>query len=49
MSGSHRANPNTIHVIRTLIVKKRDDIRRAKTRQWRVIMLKKFKKKKLFI
>lgn len=40
MSGNHRANSNTIHVLRTCIVNKSKDVKRARTIQWRVRLIK---------
>lgn len=40
MSGNHRANHNTIQIIRTVVLTKSDDIRRSKTRQYRSATLK---------
>ncbi len=36
MAGNHRADPNTIHIIRTCRVEKAKDIRRDKTLAFRV-------------
>ena len=36
MSGNHRASHNTIQIIRTVVLTKSDDIKRNKTRQYRV-------------
>ena len=37
MAGNHRADPDTIHIIRTAVVSKSRDVRRARTSQWLVI------------
>ncbi|KRX03681.1 hypothetical protein PPERSA_10365 [Pseudocohnilembus persalinus] len=35
MAGNHRADPNTIHIIRTVVVTAAEDIKRAKSNQYR--------------
>lgn len=39
MRGSHRANTNTVQIIRTAILKKASDIRRPRSLQFRVIKI----------
>lgn len=39
MAGSHRANPMTIHILRTSAVQAEKDIKRAKSFEYRVTKL----------
>ena len=39
MAGNHRTDPNTIHIIRTAVLNKTEDIRRAKSLAYRVNLL----------
>lgn len=36
MSGSHRANPNTIQIVRATVLRKAADIRRPRSFEYRV-------------
>ena len=39
MSGSHRANPNTIQIVRATVLRKAADIRRPRSFEYRVIYI----------
>lgn len=39
MAGMHRANPNSIQIIRTAVVTSKDDVKRSKSWEYRVLNL----------